>query len=433
MEIEGAVRVLREAAMALRTAGEHGPSTDTARALMTARNALDAALADTLASIRVAAGHEAEGASSITGWARRELRISAGETWRLIAASETMDALPEVREAAQHGQVTTEHVAAFTYARRHVGEAQTAQSTRWLLDVALTCEPKELRDVARELRAAIHPDELEEAWIKGMAKRDITVNPVPDGWHVNGFLDIATGAKLKAILESLSVPREANDQRTAAERRIDGLCRLLDSVLENGLPSDKGVRPQMSVLVDAETLSAATTHHPGDPAPAPTVATPPAELIGFGPISGGLLSQISCNADFTALLIDRNKPPSDTGHVLDVGRTKRLATRKQRLAVLARQRHRCANPGCTNTHLEMHHATWWSRGGTTNVKELIGYCVGCHHLVHAGLLTVERVGGELVTRHPATHLSSRIPRTELRQQAWEQRITCSTESLPRAG
>lgn len=263
--------------------------------------------------------------------------------------------------------------------------------------------------------------------MKGMAKRDITITAVPDGWHVNGFLDVATGAKFRAILDSLSVPREANDERTGAERRIDGLGRLLDSVLENGLPSDKGVRPQVSVLVDVETLSAALAHHPGDLKPAPTVATPAAELVGFGPISQGLLAQLDCTADFTALLVDRHKRSSSTGHVLDVGRTKRLATRKQRRAVLARQRHLCANPGCNNIHLEIHHATWWSRGGKTNVDELIGYCVGCHHLIHAGLLIVERIGDELITRRPATRLTSRLPRTELRHQAWEQRLTCTTE------
>ncbi|WP_344197655.1 HNH endonuclease [Aeromicrobium alkaliterrae] len=432
MRFGATIATLREAALMLRAADEQGPSTDTARALVAARNAIDAALADTLASVSARRDFEVEGASAMTAWARRELRISSGETWRLVRAAETMDALPSVREAAEHGQVSGEHVDALTYSRRHVGETRTVEAERWLLDVALTCEPKDLRDVARELRVAIHPDELEQAWIKGMAKRDIRITTVPEGWHLSGFLDVATGAKLKAILDSLSVPREADDQRTAAERRIEGLSQLLDSVLENGLPSDKGVRPQMTVLVDAETLSAALDRQPFAPGPSPEAATPAAELVGFGPISAGLLAQLNCCADFTPVLIDRNKPDADTGHVLDVGRTQRLATKKQRRAVLVRQGFQCANPGCKRTHLEIHHVTWWSHGGHTNVDELVGYCTGCHHLIHAGLLTVEKIGTELVTRHPTGRLNTTLPRTQLRQQAWERRMTCST-ALPRAG
>ena len=86
--------------------------------------------------------------------------------------------------------------------------------------------------------------------------------------------------------------------------------------------------------------------------------------------------------------------------VLDVGRTYRLATLKQRRAVIARQGGQCATPGCHNTHLEMHHPTWWSRGGKTNTDNLAGICprpgvppqrrvaAGEHQLVHRNLLII---------------------------------------------
>ena len=114
------------------------------------------------------------------------------------------------------------------------------------------------------------------------------VNAVPDGWHVSGFLNTVTGGKLKAVLDSVSAPRDKDDDRTGSQRRVQGLDDLLDSILANGLPSDKGVRPHLSVFVDADTLDAAaqqaknTAENPGVPDPTPP--TEPAKLAGHGTI-----------------------------------------------------------------------------------------------------------------------------------------------------
>ena len=89
-----------------------------------------------------------------------------------------------------------------------------------------------------------------------MDRQDIQVNPVPDGWHVNGFLNTATGAKFRQVLDTLGAPRDADDQRPGAERRVDAFDRMLTTVLEAGLPSDKGIRPQLSVIVDTNGPSA---------------------------------------------------------------------------------------------------------------------------------------------------------------------------------
>ena len=156
------------------------------------------------------------------------------------------------------------------------------------------------------------------------------------------------GAKFRAVLGSISAPRDKDDNRTGSERRIDGFDQLITSILESGLPSDKGIRPHLSVIVDANTLDANTLEDD---------AGTPAQLAGFGSIGGQLLGYITCNSDMTAILLRGNTD------VLDVGRTYRLATLKQRRAVIARQGGQRATPGCHNTHLEMHHPTWWSQGG----------------------------------------------------------------------
>jgi hypothetical protein len=142
---------------------------------------------------------------------------------------------------------------------------------------------------------------------------------------------------------------------------------MLDRILDAGLPSDKGIRPQLSILVDTNG--------------------PSATLAGFGAIGPKLLDYLSCLSDLTTITTD-----GEQAKILNVGRTKRHANRQQRRAIIARQGGTCAAPGCTNTHLEIHHITWWSRGGTTDLDQMIGLCVRCHHLIHRDKLHVTADG-----------------------------------------
>ncbi|MBK8168103.1 MAG: HNH endonuclease [bacterium] len=67
------------------------------------------------------------------------------------------------------------------------------------------------------------------------------------------------------------------------------------------------------------------------------------------------------------------------------GRAKRTARPSRRLcaAVLARDRHRCATPGCGSTHfLEVHHVRPRGQGGTNRAENLITLCSRCHGFVH---------------------------------------------------
>src|SRR5690606_1758308 len=138
----------------------------------------------------------------------------------------------------------------------------------------------------KHLKDVLHPEDLDDKWRDGMDKEDFAVDALPDGFHVTGFLNTVTGAKLKKVPDSVSAPRDKDDTRSGSQRRVQGLDDLLSSILGNGLPDDKGVKPHMSVFVDAETLAAAaehvknTTEHPLTPDPMPP--TEPATLAGHG-------------------------------------------------------------------------------------------------------------------------------------------------------
>jgi hypothetical protein len=54
-----------------------------------------------------------------------------------------------------------------------------------------------------------------------------------------------------------------------------------------------------------------------------------------------------------------------------------------RTAVLARDRHRCATPGCRSAHfLEVHHVKPRTEGGSNRAENLITLCSRCHGFVH---------------------------------------------------
>ncbi|MGA9101389.1 MAG: HNH endonuclease, partial [Aeromicrobium sp.] len=76
---------LREAARALKA----GDSRTKLRAIQAAQDALDAAKAAELAVLQESKDYELDGASSVTTWARNELRLDAKASKALVRAAST--------------------------------------------------------------------------------------------------------------------------------------------------------------------------------------------------------------------------------------------------------------------------------------------------------------------------------------------------------
>lgn len=89
------------------------------------------------------------------------------------------------------------------------------------------------------------------------------------------------------------------------------------------------------------------------------------------------------------------------GRPLDLGRRRRHASPKQRLALHARDG-RCRFPGCTQRRrLVPHHSDWWSRGGRTDLDLLVLLCPAHHRAVHeVGYAVTALGGGRFAWRRP---------------------------------
>ena len=400
---------------AMRTAAQTlsvGDVREQLRVLQELRHAVDAAQAALLVELEASKDYELDGASTLNTWVRNQLRMNSGEANALVRGAIVARDLPLVADAAFAGQISAQHVRAFVYGLKHVGLEPMHQHEEVLLAVALEHAPADLFETIKHLKDTVHPEDLDDAWERGMDREDIAVDAVPDGWHVTGFLNTVTGAKLKAVLDSVSAPRDKDDDRTGSQRRVQGLDDLLDSILANGLPSDKGVRPHLSVFVDADTVAAAADHAKNTTAnpftaPEPMPETEPAKLAGYGAIGPHLLMYLACVGDTTAFLTQHRD--GQQAQILNAGTVKYQPTLLQRRAVLARQKGVCAAPGCNHTHLEIHHTIWWSHGGPTDLDLLVGLCVRCHHLLHRGRLQItgNAVDGFEFTTHAGRSLRRR--------------------------
>lgn len=377
------------------------------RTVQRVQDVLDGVHAALLSQIEASQSYTDDGASSSAAWARQELRMPSGEASKRRRAGETLQVLPDVAAALAEGRIRLAHVYEFTSGITKLGADAMVDAQEILLPVAESCDPMVLRELISELHAVVHPEDLDDKYAKGMNRRDITAAKCGEGWHVTGFLDAVAGTKFHEFLKAASAPEGEGDDRAPSDRRVDGLEHLLDNAADNTAadhadsvpetddethatsesnpdrPTTRRRRPstKLLVLADVETL----LRRPG--------ATP-ATLAGFGEIGQQLLGYLTCGSDLTGILTHGFTTGSfPQANVLNVGRTQRLATARQRDAVLARQDGICAAPGCGLTRLDIHHVAWWQRDhGTTNLSNLIGLCSRCHHLVHQERLVVKLDG-----------------------------------------
>ena len=129
------------------------------------------------------------------------------------------------------------------------------------------------------------------------------------------------------------------------------------------------------------------------------------ETVNGTVLTADEIRRISCDANLSRVVFGPESQP------LDVGRTKRLVTPAQRIAVMARDLN-CVFPNCHHPDhwCDVHHIIHWADGGETDIDNLVLLCRHHHTLVHeAGWQLVGTPGNLSFLRPDGTELGDKPP------------------------
>jgi hypothetical protein len=255
-----------------------------------------------------------------------------------------------------------------------------ATAEQLLTEQAPILAPSELQRFAHAVVAAADPDGPEP--IDDQRQHDrryVELTQRCDGmWHLQGRLTNTVGAQLDTILDPLTTPRSTTtededgnitqipDQRPSVQRLHDALEEACARLLKSGdQPSVGGVPASVIITITLEEL---------------LTKTGLAETADGTQLSPQQLLNIADEAEIWPTIIDRNGVP------LALGRTRRLASPGQTMALIARDAG-CSFPGCSHpaAWCDRHHILDWILGGLTDLDNLTLLCRYHHtHFLQKG-------------------------------------------------
>ena len=338
--------------------------------------------------------------------------------------------LPHTAHALEDGEISGEHVrGVMTVMDRiphGVAAAEREAAEQILAEFARTGSPDDLGKIGDRILAHVDPDGSVTSDRDRARRRGLTVGRQrADGMSpIRGEITPGLRALLDPLLAKYARPGVCNaddpdspavavdgvdaavrdqaarrDHRSAAQRNHDALEALLSSgVIGEELGAHRGL-PVTTVL----TMSVDEVEHAAGVA---TTATG-----GTVPMSEAL--ELAQNSQPFLAVFDH------AGLPLHLGRTKRLASPNQRLALIAALSG-CSRPGCDApaSLCAVHHVTDHHKGGATDIENLTLACDACHALIH------DRPGGwKTVTQGPHSKYPGRT--------AWIAPPHIDPEQLPR--
>jgi hypothetical protein len=357
-------------------------------------------------------------AGSTAGWLRARLRMGAGAASSFVRTARALyrGPLTATAQALAEGTIAPAHAQVLAAGTHDLPHHLAAEAEPVLVEAARRLDPPRLRRAVAHLRLVADPNHTDHHAERRQQQRGLWLAATWEGMvAVNGLLDPEAGQTLLAALEPLARPTNADDARSAGQRRADALAELARRTLEAGqLPQTGGVRPQLTVTVDLDSLLAPDGLG--------------GETGGAGPLDPEACRRLACDGAVTRVLVTRQRttnhhaggdggladrlrgaarllPPALGGaptQPLEVGRTTRVVSAAQRAALVVRDGG-CALAGCDRppAWCEAHHLRHWLHGGPTNLENLALVCRAHHRAVHeGGWRLVRDPDGRLTTSPP---------------------------------
>jgi hypothetical protein len=300
--------------------------------------------------------------------AKRRVQDAARFAHRLTATGEAQAPVrPLVAQAQAVGDMSIEQARTIAKVLERIPITVTVEDVtdaeQALVQAADTLRPYQLGQLGERILAWLDPDGTLASDAEQQRRRRLTLAPRSDGTYaMSGELTAACGATLTALLSAHAAPQPATDgtpdPRSHGQRMHDALELLAGFEIRHRTLHTSGTAAELIITMTAEQLATRT---------------------GYAQTSFGQLLSIdqalalADEASLTFLTRQAN------GAVLDERRTKRIATRAQTLALIARDKG-CSFPDCDKPPewTQRHHIRAWMDGGPTDLDNLTLLC-GPHH------------------------------------------------------
>ncbi len=282
---------------------------------------------------------------------------------------------PAVAEASLAGDLSVDAAGLITAGLETLADRIPSDTLhdleRRLVDKAMHLAPYEVRRLVATAVARADLSGHEKRERRQYGERYIAWNEDHTGMVTfTGKLDAVTAAPIRTVIEQIVThnfrarrdqdPAEA-DKRTAGQMRADALFEVCRHALGCKETDRSGIRTTIVVRMNRRDAHAGR---------------------GLGridgteqPVSVGQLRRLAGDAGIVAEVL------GDDGEVLNLGRTVRMFTRAQRLALFERDGG-CAKCHAPPEHCEAHHIRWWEQGGGTDLQNGVMLCTRCHHDIH---------------------------------------------------
>lgn len=284
-------------------------------------------------------------------------QVSNWKARRWIAAAYALEHLPAISTALEAGALSLDKTVELT---RFATRADEADLVGWARRVGVARvrqrADEETRRSLDQVKEEHSSRRLQWEWWEGMLEFEGALPPD------QGMAFVAAIDGLAADLApdpSQTDYGSASIEPAAPQRRADALMRLVAGARH---PSQAG--PDETVVLHAPLAALR-----GDS----TNCT----LEGGPVLHPETARRLACDARLQVVL------HGDDGNALGIGKRSQIAPRWLRRQVLYRDGDRCTFPGCEESrYVNLHHIVHWSRGGPTDLTNLVTVCSFHHTMLH---------------------------------------------------
>ncbi len=338
-------------------------------------------------------------------WVAAEAKVDRGGVARRMRLGQRLRRLPLVEAAVATGAVSSDHAVALADAAANprVGDQVEAAQAIWveLADTTSYADWKRQLDhtvVQLDQDGGYDPN-------RDLARNRLRLSPFPDGsLNVAGELVGEQALVVRQCIEAHAerlFHRLRHDHDLCPELAVPTHATLLAMALAElvlrgstvDLDHSTGPATDVTLVVEATPAVAVDPEVRVDPTGNPLLDQAcPATTPDGDHVHGEVAAMLLCDPVITALVIETLGVP------LDLGRTVRLANRRQRRAV-GRRDGGCVFPGCDAPigWCDVHHVVWWDRDGPTDIWNLALLCRHHHGITHRRGWTMTTTGDHWFT------------------------------------